>query len=107
MRRASGLPRRSSAALAARGLLLGCRPALARIAPGRARAGLLPAAARSAGRVRDPRGTFLRHPLFLELLVLLLVLDAWSLVRHRTLLLRRRLGGADQRGRGGFAAGAV
>src|SRR5439155_8848024 len=80
------LPGACPAALAAGGLFLGCRAALARVAPGRARAGLLPAAARRAGRVRDPRGTFLRHPLFLELLVLLLVLDARPLVRHRFFL---------------------
>ena len=35
-----------------------------------------PAAPRGSGRVGDPRGSFLRHPLVLQGLVLLLVLDA-------------------------------
>src|SRR5207244_6454745 len=34
------------------------------------------------GRVGDPRGALLRHPLVLQGLVLLLVLDAWSFPRH-------------------------
>src|SRR5438445_276574 len=42
----------------------------------------LAAAARRARRVRDLRRALLRHPLLLELLVLLLVLDARSLAGH-------------------------
>src|SRR5207249_6820363 len=37
----------------------------------------------------DPRGALLRHPLLLELLVLLLVLAARSFVRHLSHLLSR------------------
>src|SRR5215211_7559158 len=70
---------RRLAALAARGLLLGARSALLRAA---ARTAPLAATARGARRVRDPRGALLGHPLVLERLVLLLVLDAWSLVGH-------------------------
>src|SRR5204862_1310255 len=79
-RRASTLLGRRAAALAARGLLLRRRTALLRAA---ARARLLAAASRSARRVGDPRRPLLGHALVLERLVLLLVLNAWSLVRHR------------------------
>src|SRR6266540_3475965 len=72
-----------AAALAACGLLLRSRSALARGGTGRARVRLPAAPARGTGRVRDPRGALLRHPLLLELLVLLLVLDAGSLAGHR------------------------
>src|SRR5438552_11256045 len=43
---------------------------------------LLAAAAGGARRVRDLRRPLLRHALLLQLLVLLLVFDAWSLSRH-------------------------
>src|SRR4051794_24024407 len=73
-----------AAALAAGCLLLGGGAALLRVAAGaRAGAGLLAAAARSAGRVRDLRGPLLGHALFLQLLVLLLVLDVRALAGHR------------------------
>src|SRR3954451_13890052 len=73
-----------AAALAAGCLLLGGGAALLRVAAGaRAGAGLLAAAARSAGRVRDLRGPLLGPALFLQLLVLLLVLDVRALAGHR------------------------
>src|SRR5919108_1085654 len=80
MRRPLGLTCRRPATLAAGGLLMGGRPTLLRAA---ARAGRLPASARRTGRVSDPRRALLRHALFLQAFVLLLVLDARSLVRHR------------------------
>jgi len=76
----------SAAALASGRLLLRGRPALRRVAAPGAGAGRLAAAARRSRRVRDSRRALLRHPLLLQLLVLLLVLDARSLVRHRYLL---------------------
>src|SRR3954467_13443658 len=81
--RCSGLLRRRLAALAAGGLLLRGRAALARVAAG---AGLLAAAARRAGRVGDPGGALLGHPLVLQRLVLLLVLDVRLLGGHLRLL---------------------
>src|SRR6266498_4308242 len=77
------LARGGLAALTAGGLLLRGRTALARAGAGRPRVRLLAASARSARRVGDPRRALLRHPLLLQLLVLLLVLDAWSLAGHR------------------------
>src|SRR5437763_10754947 len=82
-RRALRLARRRLAALAAGGLLLGGRPALRRAAARVRRMRFLPAAARGARRVRDSRGPLLRHTLVLQRLVLLLVLDVGSFVRHR------------------------
>src|SRR5205814_4040333 len=76
------LARGRLAALAAGGLLLRRRPALRRTAPRGARVRLLAALARRARRVRDLRRALLRHALVLQGLVLLLVLDAWSLARH-------------------------
>src|SRR5205814_10445829 len=76
------LPRGGAAALAARGLLLRGRAALAGGRAGRARARLLAAAARRARGVRDARGALLRHPLLLQLLVLLLVFDRCSFTWH-------------------------
>src|SRR5438067_11321875 len=73
------------AALAAGCLLLGGRAALLRVrARGRVRSRLLAAATRGARRVGDPRRPLLRHSLFLQLLVLLLVLAAGALVRHES-----------------------
>ena len=77
--------------LAAGGLLLGGRAALARVSPPNARSGLLASAAGGSRRVRDLRRSLLRHPLFLQGLVLLLVLHAGPLVRHGYLLLARIL----------------
>src|SRR5205814_5363026 len=76
-----GLACRRPAALAAGSLLLRRRPTLRAAAPARARVRLLAAAARRTGRVRDPGRALLRHALVLQGLVLLLVLDAWSLSR--------------------------
>src|SRR5919198_1664215 len=78
----SALARCGLAALAAGGLLLRGRATLARARARRPRVRLLSATARRAGGVRDPRRALLRHALFLELLVLLLVFDACALVRH-------------------------
>ncbi len=64
----------------------GGRAALATRCAARAGAGRLAAAARRAGRVRDLRRALLRHPLVLQPLVLLLVLDARSLAGHAILL---------------------
>src|SRR5439155_322842 len=78
----SVLARRRLSALASGGLLLSGRAALARArARGRGMRLLAPAT-RRAGRVRDPCRALLRHPLFLQLLVLFLVLDVRSFVRH-------------------------
>src|SRR6266576_2561381 len=78
-RRYLALPGCSLAALAAGGLLLRRRAALGGVA---ARAGLLAAAARRARRVGDLRRSLLRHPLVLQGLVLLLVLDVCSFIGH-------------------------
>src|SRR5207237_2709805 len=80
----SVLARGCLSALAARGLLLRGRAALLGARARRRGVGLLAAAARRAGRVRDLRRALLRHPLFLQLLVLLLVLDAPTFVWHLT-----------------------
>src|SRR5687767_7076159 len=72
-------PCRRASTLAARSLLLGRRPALLGAA---ARARLLAAVARRLRRVGDARSALLRHALVLQGLVLLLVLDARSFVRH-------------------------
>src|SRR5262249_28782113 len=77
----SALLRGRLAALATGGDLLSVRPALGRAAPRRG-VGLLAAAARGPGRVRDPRRPPLRHPLVLERLVLLLVLHVCTLAGH-------------------------
>src|SRR5579862_3835101 len=78
------LGRGCAAAFAAGGDLLRVRAALRRAAARGRRVRLLAAAARGARRVCDPRRPLLRHPLLLQLLVLLLVLDARSLVGHAT-----------------------
>src|ERR671914_2198825 len=83
--RLRALARGGLAALAARGLLLGGGAALRGAA---ARAGLLAATARGAGRVGDLRRALLGHPLVLERLVLLLVLDVGFLVGHALLIAR-------------------
>src|SRR5918994_2834373 len=70
-------------ALAAGGLLLRGRPALLRRAPALPRARCLSTPLRRSGGVGDPRRALLRHPLLLQRFVLLLVLDARPLVRHR------------------------
>src|SRR5439155_18442766 len=77
------------AALAAGSLLLRRRAALRARAPRRARSRLLAAATRSAGGVRDLCRALLRHPLVLQRLVLLLVLDACALSRHMSTPFRR------------------
>src|SRR5205814_666390 len=70
------------AALASCGLLLRRRSGLrGRRASGRG-AGVLAAATGRAGGIGDLRCPLLRHPLLLELLVLLLVLDVRALVGH-------------------------
>src|SRR4051812_3153607 len=92
-----GLSRGGLAALAAGGFLLRRRPALlrarARRGPG---AGLLAAAARRAGRVRDLRRPLLRHAFVFQLLVLLLVLHVCAFAGHRTLLCRSRQVGSSR-----------
>src|SRR6184192_2978858 len=92
------LARGRLAALAAGRLLLRGRAALRRAAPGAAGAGRLAAAARGALRVRDLRRPLLRHPLLLQLLVLLLVLDARSLSRHAILLVLDEVPGQETGG---------
>src|SRR5689334_15254976 len=78
----ASLARRCLAALAACCLLLGGRSALRGRRSARRAVRCLAAPARGSGRVRDPRGALLRHPLVLERLVLLLVLHVRALVRH-------------------------
>src|SRR5689334_3059862 len=91
------------AALAAGRLLLRGRAALGGVAAG---AGLLAAAARGAGRVGDLGRALLGHPLVLEGLVLLLVLDVGLPAWHprpptasRSLRRARRSGCRPTRGR--------
>src|SRR5207248_4059648 len=81
----SRLPSRGLAPLAAGGLLLRRGPALLRAAAAaRRRApGLLASAAGGPRRVRDLGRALLRHALLAKTFVLLLVLDAGSLARHR------------------------
>src|SRR5688500_8653409 len=75
------LARGGLAALAAGGLLLLGRAALAAVALARgARARLLAAAARGALGVRDRRRPALAHALLAEALVLLVVLDAGTVI---------------------------
>src|SRR5687767_13154745 len=75
-------PRCRLPTLAAGGLLLGGRAALARVPLPAARPGLLTSTAGSSRRVRDLRRSLLGHALFLQAFVLLLVLHAGPLVRH-------------------------
>src|SRR5690242_2951125 len=76
------LVRSRLAALAAGGFLLRSRAALRRVAArGTGTRGLATAARRSR-RIRDLRRALLRHPLVLQRLVLLLVLDVCALVGH-------------------------
>src|SRR5438445_13098668 len=76
------LARGGLAAFAAGSFLLGSRSALRRAATRAGGVRLLPAAARCARRVGDPRGPFFRHALVLQRLVLLLVLDVRPLLWH-------------------------
>src|SRR5262245_13517252 len=71
--------RRGLAALASGCLVLGGGPALLRVTAG---AGALAAVLRRIFGVGDPRGPLLGHPLALERLVLLAVLDVGRLPRH-------------------------
>src|SRR5918992_5499771 len=84
-KRGLALPCGGLAALTAGGLLLGARAALRRAASG---TGLLPAALRCAGGIRDAGGPFLGHAFLLQSFVLLLVLHAGSFVGHHGLLSR-------------------